>query len=175
MSSHVLIVEGYIVDGSIPRRASASKTSGEADFTASVRQEWEVSGIIVELEYDHTFPHDLKITLLSPKGTAATLVDRGGKSERLAKGKDRNTVVFDDSAGAAIDATTPIPLDGTFRPASPLSAFNGESMNGEWKLHINDEAGSDIGEMKSWKLILRTGQDFWRDCSQSPIHKLHAP
>ena len=37
------------------------------------------------------------------------------------------------------------PFAGSFRPESPLSAFNGKSVNGTWKLRVTDTAALDVG------------------------------
>ena len=52
--------------------------------------------------------------------------------------------VFDDAAATAISAGT-APFAGTFRPESPLSAFNGKAVTGTWKLRATDTAALDTG------------------------------
>ncbi len=43
-------------------------------------------------------------------------------------------IMFDDEA--ALIAHAPAPISGTFRPASPLAAFDGQNPAGVWTLHI---------------------------------------
>lgn len=167
-------VDGYVGQGLIPDTASASTSKGEANFTAQVTHEWEISNVVVTLNYKHTYPRDLVITLFSPNGTAVQLVNRGGVNNRLSVDNNHNMVIFDDAAVITkIDDTTPIPINGTFKPALPLHQLNGQSMKGTWRLNIKDEADSDIGQLISWKLDLMTGKDIWINCSQSPLNKLN--
>jgi hypothetical protein len=46
----------------------------------------------------------------------------------------------------------PFGRGGTFIPESPLSAFNGLPITGDWTLRINDNANQDGGELTSWRL-----------------------
>jgi subtilisin-like proprotein convertase family protein len=51
--------------------------------------------------------------------------------------------VFDDAAATTIAAGV-APFAGSFKPESPLSAFNGKPSNGTWKLHVVDTANEDV-------------------------------
>jgi subtilisin-like proprotein convertase family protein len=94
----------------------------------------------------HTFDGDLAISLIGPDATTVSLVNRRGGS-----GDNFTNTVLDDEAATAISAGAP-PFTGSFRPESPLSAFDGKSPNGTWKLHVADLAGADTGTINSWGL-----------------------
>ena len=76
----------------------------------------------------HTYRGDLKIELTSPSGTEVILHDRSGS------GNDN------------VIGTYPDTLD----PAESLTALKGESIRGQWKLTISDNAPADVGRLVSW-------------------------
>jgi subtilisin-like proprotein convertase family protein len=94
----------------------------------------------------HTFVGDLQIDLTSPAGTTVRLIDRvGGSGDNFT-----NTVLSDDAATAITAGAAP--FSGTFRPAQPLSGFDGELANGVWKLTVKDLAGGDSGTLSNWSV-----------------------
>jgi hypothetical protein len=67
---------------------------------------------------------------------------------------DASRTTFDDAAATAITSGT-APFVGTFRPQSPLSAFNGStSVNGNWRLHLADGYSGSVGTLRAWSLFL---------------------
>ena len=61
---------------------------------------------------------------------------------------------FDDSSPTYITHAS-APFLGTFRPEQPLSMFNGKSgasVNGTWKLRIQDSFAGDTGTLVCWSL-----------------------
>ncbi len=93
----------------------------------------------------HTFDGDL-IIKLSHGATTVTLFNRRGGSAN-----DISNLIFDDEASAAI-STGVAPFTGSFRPESPLSAFDGQSTAGAWTLNVSDNAGIDVGTLDAWGL-----------------------
>ena len=41
---------------------------------------------------------------------------------------------------------------GTFTPNNPLSAFDGQSLAGTWRLTASDNVGTDVGTLTEWCL-----------------------
>lgn len=105
---------------------------------------------------DHTWVGDLVITLTSPQGTTVTLASRPGGT--LNGGNNFCNTVFDDSATALIQRITSAgaPYTGSFKPANPLAAFNGENANGTWVLNVTDAAAGDVGNVRAFSLVLST-------------------
>jgi subtilisin-like proprotein convertase family protein len=81
-----------------------------------------IDKLSLNLDLQHTWRGDLKVTLTSPSG--------------------KSVVVHNRTGGSADD------LKGTF----DLSGFAGEPAKGEWTLTVADEARGDVGVLKSWKL-----------------------
>jgi subtilisin-like proprotein convertase family protein len=103
---------------------------------------------------DHTFVGDLIVTLTSPQGTTVTLMNHAGSG-----GNNFCQTVLDDSASTSIQSTSSgaAPFTGSFRPASPLSAFNGQSPNGVWQLHIVDSFAGETGNIRRFSLVFGIG------------------
>lgn len=115
-----------------------------------VRSNATVANVRVGFSITHTYASDLRISLVSPQGTTVSLINRrpwtGGGS-----GYERT--LLDDAAGTSIAAGTS-PFRGSFRPESPLSAFDGESAKGTWQLVIEDGWLGDTGRLLDWALYI---------------------
>jgi len=118
------------------------------DIPINVADIGAVADINVRVRLNHTFDGDLVLTLIGPDGTAVALANnRGGAGANFGSGANDcsgTPTVFDDSAGTAIGAGI-APFVGSFRPDSPLSAFNGKPVNGNWRLRVADTAALDVG------------------------------
>ncbi len=92
----------------------------------------------------HTWVSDLTIDLTSPAGTTVRLFNEHGGS-----GDNFTDTVFDDEAATSIAAAS-APFTGSFRPFQPLSAFDGQNVQGTWTLKIVDHFAADVGTLHSW-------------------------
>ena len=122
--------------------------SGTPIVTSSiiVIDDLPVYDITVSMNITHTWLEDLRATLTSPSGTIVPLFSN------LCGDGDNANVTFDD-AGTAISCGPSIPvLSGTVRPEQQLSAFAGESAQGEWILTVYDDANFDGGALNSFAL-----------------------
>jgi subtilisin-like proprotein convertase family protein len=123
---------------------------------------------------DHTYPDDLDILLVGPKGQAVTLTSDAGNGF----GVIGVNLTLDDQAASALPDETQI-VSGTFKPtdyveaaepadpynppapatgpaSSTLANFNGTDPNGVWNLFVMDDAGGDQGTFSSWSLQITT-------------------
>jgi len=103
---------------------------------------------------DHSWVGDLIITLTSPSGTKVILANRPGGTGN--SGNNFCQTVLDDSASSSIQDISSIdaPFTGTFKPANPLAAFNGEDANGVWILNVSDNAFIDTGNVRAFSLTM---------------------
>jgi subtilisin-like proprotein convertase family protein len=104
----------------------------------------------------HSWVGDLVITLTSPAGTPVTVISHAGGT-----GNSSNNfcqVVLDDDApgAASIQAVTTAqaPFTGTWTPANPLSAFDGQNPNGAWTVAAQDTALLDTGSLRALSLTI---------------------
>ncbi len=116
--------------------------------TLAVEQDVTIGDLNVRINITHTFDNDLRISLIAPDGTSVLLANRRG--DRYDNFSD---TVFDDEAARAIREGA-APFAGTFRPETPLSAFDGKNARGTWQLWIEDRAAGDVGRVNSWSLII---------------------
>jgi hypothetical protein len=100
----------------------------------------------------HTWIGDLTATLQSPAGTKVTLLSRAGGINN--SGNNFCQTVLDDSGVNSIQnvAIAQAPFTGTFKPASPLSAFAGENANGTWILNVSDSVTIDTGTVRAFSV-----------------------
>jgi autotransporter-associated beta strand protein len=136
---------------SIPDIGSIESTNVVAGFSGPVMK------VAVSLYLTHTRDQDLtNISLIGPDGTTVMLsAANGGSGQNYGSAtNDASRTTFDDAAATAITSGT-APFVGTFRPQSPLSAFNGStSVNGNWRLHLADGYSGSLGTLRAWSLFL---------------------
>jgi subtilisin-like proprotein convertase family protein len=97
----------------------------------------------------HTYDGDLIVKLVGPDNTTVVLSNRRGGS-----GDNYTNTVFDDEAATAIGSGAP-PFTGSFRPDQPLAAFDDKTLNGTWKLRVEDAAADDTGTLGHWGVTYR--------------------
>ncbi len=114
-----------------------------------------ISNLTVSVVGTHTWVGDLRFTV-SKGATAVTIIDRPGYTG-TGSGCSANNydVTLDDASGTPVEGmcfSTPPALSGTASPNNPLSAFDGQSVNGTWTLNVSDNALADTGTLTSWCL-----------------------
>jgi subtilisin-like proprotein convertase family protein len=113
----------------------------------TVTDNFSVFDANLSLTIEHSWIADVVVKLISPAGTSVLLF--GG----ACGDQDGAEATFDDSGSPLSCGSSPA-ISGTVIPAETLSAFNGESSLGEWKLEISDTEGGDGGAINSWSLEL---------------------
>jgi subtilisin-like proprotein convertase family protein len=106
---------------------------------------------------NHTWPQDIGILLVGPKGQKLVLMDHVGSFKSI----DNATIIFDDDGSPLITADKII--SGTYQPtnqteaefpvpapigtcsATPLSTFNSLDPNGTWNLYVRDSGAGNYG------------------------------
>jgi subtilisin-like proprotein convertase family protein len=117
--------------------------------------------------FNHSFPDDVDVVLVSPSGTAVLLMsDAGGGTDAV--GVD---YVLDDAAAATL-ADNALSPSGTYKPtnygtpdafaapgpgavsqANPtLASFGSGNHNGTWRLYVVDDASGDAGYIGNWTM-----------------------
>lgn len=124
-----------------------------------------ISGMRVTLNgFEHSFPADVRVLLVSPNGGRFLLMNAVGGGIPVTGVNLTFTSGNGDSIGAPIVSGTYLPTGGsaTFAapaPAGPygadLRALEGASANGTWSLYVQDFAGGDFGSIAGgWTLDL---------------------
>ncbi len=124
-----------------------------------------ITKVTVSLQIAHTFDQDLILQLIGPDATTVDLaVNRGPNAATTGYGNacnpDASRTTFDDAAATLIANGTP-PFVGTFKPDQMLAAFIGKSgaaANGQWKLHVVDNAAADTGAINCVSVFITQTQ-----------------
>jgi len=149
--------------GNIPMTGSQSSSPGTAipdnnptgvTVTMNVADNVSITDLDVNLNISHTWVGDLIVTIKSPAGTMATIVDRiGVPTSTFGCSGDNIIAILDDEAATSVEnecaGSTPT-ISGSFIPNNPLSIFDGENTMGLWELTVSDNVGSDTGTINSW-------------------------
>jgi subtilisin-like proprotein convertase family protein len=107
----------------------------------------DITDINVFVDVDHEATGDLKISLehLSTATVVELFNNFGGVQA------DITEVTFDDEAAAAISSVSPAYGPGSFQPeAGLLSAFDGEELEGTWRLIVVDSVSTIGGTLVSF-------------------------
>ncbi len=100
---------------------------------------------VKKIQGSHTFFKDLEVRLIGPSGTNVLLW-----KDKCASNVSFN-VGMDDSAAGPFGC--PPPNTGVaYKPAEPLSAFNGESSAGVWTLRVKDNVQGSGGTLAAFEL-----------------------
>ena len=121
------------------------------------------SGILGDVDVSffasHTWVGDLSAWLVSPAGDTAELFNRPGvPGSQFGCNGDNAMLTFDDDAAQTATQLenacngTPPALNGSYAPLVLLSTFNGQQVNGDWTLLIQDSFDEDGGALENWSL-----------------------
>lgn len=102
-----------------------------------------VSDINIGFTLYHTWDSDLMISVEHDGVNVNLVIYRG------ANGQNMLNTVLDDQATIPI-ASGYAPFTGRFTPESPLSAFNGHTLDGPWTIGVLDAVEGHTGTFISW-------------------------
>ena len=145
-----------VLDAVVSTYASSPKATIPSDlktytWSINVPDGGKIVDVDVALDITHPNDSDLMVWLVSPSGRRIQLINRVGGTGDNFKG-----TILDDEATVSI-AQGPVPFTGRFRPAERLSDFDGETVQGLWKLEISDRVKSNRGTLNSWSLTITRG------------------
>ena len=153
----VCIGEPATVTGSAsasPALAIPDNDPAGISTTLTVTDDFDITDLNVDLDISHTWVGDVIVTIQSPAGTTAIVIDQPGVpastfgcsgDDILASMDDEATDPVEDECDAGVPT-----INGSFIPNNPLSVFDGESTLGDWILTVSDNAGGDTGTINTW-------------------------
>jgi len=118
----------------------------------TMTDDFVVTDVNVAVEISHTWLWDLQIYLVAPDATEILLYDRSCGS--AAQARTNINATFDDAASGVICLNQNPAISGYTQPSEALSALNGISSVGDWKLKVVDNSGFDTGNLVNWSLYL---------------------
>lgn len=92
-----------------------------------------IEAVVVEIDWQHDFPNDLGVHLISPGGTRSVI-----------------SQVFNE--------TLAVKELGTFTWRVLTNAFYGEGPQGDWTLEVFDADEDDVGQLFAWRLRIYYGE-----------------
>jgi subtilisin-like proprotein convertase family protein len=102
----------------------------------------------------HPWVGDLVVTLTAPDATVITMVNRLPHGEGSNDSDNFSNTILDDAAATSIQSQSVSVANATFKPANPLSGFNGKVGNGTWTLKVADGGPSDTGTVVGWSITI---------------------
>ncbi len=98
-----------------------------------LRADANIEAVVIEIDWQHDFPNDLGVDLISPAGTRSVV-------------------------GQVFDEALAVHEMGTFTWRMLTNAFYGENPDGEWRLEVFDGDTDDVGQSFSWRLRIYYGE-----------------
>jgi subtilisin-like proprotein convertase family protein len=165
-------------------------TGAPAEAVINVPDNFTISSVTCAFHITHSWQGDLIIALVHPNGTAVELINRAGSETTPTQcgffsvdfgagaGPGQMFVATDSAIQGPYDAP-PLPtvpagggpgidnVSGDWKPYQALSAFNGLSSLGDWKVRAIDHVAADTGAIQHVVLTLEGGQPCYPDCNQS--------
>jgi subtilisin-like proprotein convertase family protein len=109
--------------------------------TVNVPTQFTITDLNFGFNATHSYRGDIKITLQSPQGTSVVVVtdplDLDGNGNYAVLLDDASANPLNDGNADVIPGTAPF-YPRTAAPSNPLSAFNGEKAQGDWKIQVCD-------------------------------------
>ena len=136
---------------SSPDAAIPDNTQGGITDNLHFDESALVSTLKVRVGIRHSYRGDLRVSLTSPSGTEVLLHDRSG--------------------GSADDLDVEYSTNNT----PGLTAFAGETLQGDWTLTVQDLAPVDTGRFETWQLDVEGIADSSSENSSSVIELNDAP
>lgn len=117
-----------------------------------------VTNLDVRVDITHTYVGDLRLRLTRfSDNTTVNLVTNPTNSPSGACSGDDMAATFDDSATVPAQTGCVANVQPTFAgfriPQQALSTFNGQPLNGTWRLTVIDSVGADTGTLTSWCIL----------------------
>ncbi|REG91204.1 reprolysin-like metallopeptidase [Flavobacterium aquicola] len=123
---------------SAPYNIPESQTYAERTITVPATVS-EITDVNFNISFTHAYMSDVQIEVVSPSGTTVKLFDSSCKDENSSL-----VLKYDDLGGNLSCGTI---SSQTVVPVSSLSALNGESPQGIWKLRFRDAIVGDTGKI----------------------------
>ena len=142
-----------------------SDPAGTSD-TLNIADTATISDLTVIIQATHTWCGDLIFTLThDDTATSAVLIDQPGVPATGSFGcsGDDYDVSLNDANSPSVEDVCETTVPSIAGPLSPspdaLAVFAGESIGGNWTMHVSDNAGGDTGTLDNWCVDETPGED----------------
>jgi subtilisin-like proprotein convertase family protein len=128
------VITSGVLDAASSGAAVPIRDYRAASLALEVPSACTIASMSIDVDAQHAYSQDLRITLTGPTGASAMLANHGGGGRPYSP----HTYAWDDVRGA-------------------LHAFAGTSTQGTWRLEVRDDAGEDEGALRGFTLHVRCG------------------
>lgn len=125
-----------------------NRSKGVSD-TINIAESGSIKNLNVEVDIEHTYIGDLVVSLIAPDASSVILHRR--------KGGGKNNLVQSFDMLSTVE----------------LSVLKGKQIQGEWQLHIADQASQDIGVLRKWSIDISLLNQPFIELDSAP--GLHIP
>jgi subtilisin-like proprotein convertase family protein len=139
------------------------RRGADAIDTITIAESGTITDVDLDLGITHGYSGDLQVRLTSPVGTIRNMIVSMDGSTTIGRGTGVScgcdspniyTMLDDESPNGLIEFACADTLLSSYQPAVPLSAFDGQNLNGTWTLTVRDWTESYTGTVDSWSLII---------------------
>jgi subtilisin-like proprotein convertase family protein len=117
----------------------------------------KIKDVNVRLVAFHEQASELDFKLLPPNGPDVNLAsDLLNITDGWGSGPGCSSpVTFDDESSGGPIEDEGGEIEGSYRPTTPLSALDGKSPQGNWRLAVNDSVGGDAGSISCFEVTVK--------------------
>lgn len=137
------------ISTNIPDGAGANQQGAPVFIPVTVTETTPITDLRVNVDVTHSYIGDLIMQLQPAPGGFANVWARTCNDAQYGN----IDVTLKDGEPAIACAT---PTTGTYAPASPMAAFNGQNPSGTWNLVFVDFYNGDTGVVNEWSIELCT-------------------
>ena len=119
-----------LTSSAAPAAAIPDNNTTGVTSTINVAASQTITSVSVTVGITHTYQGDLEVALIGPDNTTVLLHNKTGGTT--------------DNINTTYNITT--------RSNQALTAFNGKSTSGAWKLRVRDLGAKDTGTLNTWKI-----------------------
>jgi hypothetical protein len=166
-NSEIFKANAIFDPGSLPLEICSSpgvgipdNDAGGVSDTITVAPTDAITDLDVSVIINHTWVGDLQVDLTHiDTGTTRRLIDRPGTPPgNWGCSKDDIDAVLDDEGEHPVEdecapGSPTISSPPAFTPNQSLDAFDGETMDGDWRITVRDLVGGNTGTLVEWCLL----------------------
>jgi hypothetical protein len=111
-----------------------------------------ITDLNLYIKATHTWVGDLRFRLTKVSGPTVTVYDQPGvpASQFGCNSDNLDNFLDDEGGGGPVETACPVVAGVSYTPNNPMSGFDGQTLNGTWRLSSADLAAQDTGTLLQW-------------------------
>ena len=132
--------------------------------TINISDQRKIVDIDVRLDISHTWVGDLNVELTHLEANQSVkLINRPGRSgSGLGCGYDNIKAILDDEISSPVEnecVASPAAISGIYIPNQPLGWFDGDNLDGRWRLNVSDRSSASTGSLNGWCILATVSEN----------------